>query len=384
MNILMFSEYFPSLQSPKITGGVEARAYNIVINLPKENNIIVLSSKQDGMKNFEKKDNIKIYRLHNLPYTNRGNIFTRLILIIKMVFFGFSFKKEIDVVEGCSFLMYIPSFFYAKLIGSKSIITYHELWINKWIKYKGIFTGVFGELWERIALLLPYDTIFCNSESTKKDLIKYGINEHKLKVITNGVNIELINEIKSEKVKYPQICYVGRLIKTKQIDVLIKSISQLKNDFDEIKCVICGSGPELENLKQLVEKLDLVKNIQFTGYIDDYSDVVKIIKNSHLFCHPSGVEGFGIVLIEAMASGTPVVTSDIKPFIEINSIETGRVFPLGNYHDLAFNLKQLLKNEVEYEKCQLNCIKKASNYNWKKITNDFNNELVHIITRSNL
>jgi len=62
---------------------------------------------------------------------------------MKMVLFGFSLKKEIDVVEGCSFLMYIPSFFCAKFIGSKSIITYHELWTNKWIKFKGFFCFYF-------------------------------------------------------------------------------------------------------------------------------------------------------------------------------------------------------------------------------------------------
>ena len=104
------------------------------------------------------------------------------------------------------------------------------------------------------------------------------------------------------------IIFAGRLVKNKNVDLLIKSIALIKEAMPSIKCLIIGDGPERNNLEALVADLHLEQNVSFLGSLDHSQAVFSYLKASRVFVLPSTREGFGIVLLEANACGLPVVT----------------------------------------------------------------------------
>ena len=100
---------------------------------------------------------------------------------------------------------------------------------------------------------------------------------------------------------------VSALIKTKGIDLNIRAVSKLINIYPTIKYYVIGDGEEYKNLKRLVDDLNLNRNVIFLGRLP-HSQVIKYMSSKcDVFVLPSWQEGFGIVYIEAMNSGIPVI-----------------------------------------------------------------------------
>jgi len=121
-------------------------------------------------------------------------------------------------------------------------------------------------------------------------------------------------------------------------------------------------------LRKLVKKMNLGNNVRFLGFIEKHDDVLKIIKKSRIFCLPSVVEGFGIVVIEAMACSTPYVCSNIPALKEVTANGTGgMLFEKKSTDDLARKILLLLRNDEVYDKCIKDGLQLVQKYNWKNI-----------------
>ncbi|MEM3373703.1 MAG: glycosyltransferase family 4 protein [Candidatus Woesearchaeota archaeon] len=381
MNILILSEYFPETTSSDITGGVESRAFYLAKELSKKHSVYILTSWRNNLerktefkfidKNKKIKHSFLVYRVgDHHPYSNNAGFLSRLNFACALVNQAKSFKN-IDIIDAYNFTTYLPGYKIARKLKKKIIATYHETWINEWIKNKGIIALPY-EVYERLILKLNFDAFISVSNFTKKRLIQNGVNEHKIKVISNGIDLEkfnLINKNQIKKEKRPTIIYVGRLIKTKKVDILIKSISLLKKEIPDIKLKIIGQGQELNNLKKLSSNLNLEKNISFLGFLKSHEEVLNEIKKSHVFCSPSNVEGFGIVLLEAIALKIPFVCTEIPPFIEITNKRGGLFFKPDNYLDLSKKLKQLLTDKILYKE-KIKELDYIKDYDWEKIAKE--------------
>ncbi len=374
MKIVIITEYFPDSPSANITGGVEARCYNAAKRLARSHDVTVLCSYQKGQERIQHFDSITVYRCGlNNPYSHKGNILNRLNFVIAALFRGMIIKA--DLLEGFSFLGYVPAGLLGFVKGVPKIATYHETWAGQsWVKNKGLLTGGLGSIWERVALKLGWNRIIAVSEFTKKQLEIQGVKPEKITVIPNGVDIEKYEQFKVSKYNLPTVCCVARLVKTKKVDTLIHAIALIKKEIPDIQCRIIGDGEEKENLKELIKQLKLEKNFTLLGFVEKNEDVIKEIKKSHIFCLPSAVEGFGMVVIEAMACGVPYVCSDIPPLIEVTGNGVGgQIFKLDDYKDLADKITNLFKDKNEYtEKIKLSeqFVKK---YDWDQIVSKLNN-----------
>ena len=201
------------------------------------------------------------------------------------------------------------------------------------------------------------------TESIKKLKLQAGIKEKKLTVIPNGVDVYKFYTADNEKQMFnreirkkyhidPSVKIIGNLSRTtveKGHALLIQAFAGLINDKlidrDKYMLLICGGGELEENLWALAEELGVKDRIVITGRFDDDMKI-KFYNTFDYFVFPSLAEGFGIVLIEALICGLPVLCSDL-PVLQ----EVGKEFPLyfktGDAGDLSDKLLDLLEKAPE-------------------------------------
>lgn len=182
--------------------------------------------------------------------------------------------------------------------------------------------------------------IFSTTQEIKERLIeKYHLPVEKITVIPNYIDTSIFHP-NSEIQKIPgRICFVGRLAPIKNIDILIRAISQIPNAF----LIIIGKGKQEEELRSLAKQLQA--NVQFLGQMEN-EDLPGELLKSEIFVLPSALEGHPKALIEAMACGCAVIGTDV-PGIRtiIRHKETGYLCN-PTVESLRDAIIELLNNEV--------------------------------------
>ena len=272
-------------------------------------------------------------------------------------------SERFDVVDCQGFPFF--SCFTAKIpsvLGRYALfITLHEVWGNYWYEYLGKL-GVFGKIIEKLTLHLT-DRIITVSKKTNRDLQE--IRAFKSTVIPNGINFNEINTIKKSD-KDSDVIFAGRLIKEKNVDLLIRAVDLIRKKIPEIKCLIVGDGPERKNLEKFVYEKNLSSNIEFAGFLADHDDLISYMKSSKVFVLPSIREGFGIVVLEANACELPVVVVKHKMNAScdlINNGENGFISELSD-EDLA---EKIILGINGKERMKNNCIDFSRHYDWDDI-----------------
>ena len=148
------------------------------------------------------------------------------------------------------------------------------------------------------------DLITAPSESMRKELKKNGLKA-KVVFLSNGLALDVFSP-KEKYNKKAKLLHVGRISFEKNIDVIIKSVFILRKKFPDIRLDIVGDGPALKSLKLMIQKLELEKNIRFLGR-KEHSKLNMVYKEHDIFITASTVETQGVVILEAMASGLPII-----------------------------------------------------------------------------
>ena len=205
------------------------------------------------------------------------------------------------------------------------------------------------------------------SDHTKKGLESLGIDHHNIHVVTNGIDIIKINQIKPS-IYTCDIIFIGRFIKEKNLDILIESVDHIKKDVPDIECHIIGGGPEEKKLKGMVFYLGLQNNIKFFGFLDQ-DDVIAKLKSSKVLVLPSAREGFGIVVIEAFACSVPVITvrSPGNAAQELVNEDTGFVVN-PNAGEIGDSIYTIVTDDKFRKKISENAFLKSKEYDWDKKT----------------
>jgi glycosyltransferase involved in cell wall biosynthesis len=369
---------------PWVKGGAEKRVYELAIRLVQRGHDVHWYSlgwwwPENGETDMVM-DGIHLHGVSNpveLYSEDRRSIKEALIFSLKLL--NPLMKEDYDVVDCQGFPFF--SCFTAKIHSvagkSKLIITLHEVWGNYWYTYLGK-PGIFGVIIERAMLSLT-DNIITVSSKTKMDLKNIKKSENSI-IIPNGIDFNHITEIKASNER-SDLIFAGRLIKEKNVNILINSISQIKEKFPDIRCLIIGDGPERKKLEELTVGLQLTDNVIFKGFMENYDDLIGYMKSSKVFVLPSIREGFGIVVIEANACGLPVVVVDHEMnaatdlVVEgVNGIKSGL-----EVDEMADNIIKSLDSSGE---CKEKCIELSRKYDWNKIVDSLEkvyNDTVEII-----
>lgn len=344
------------------------------------------------LKELENEQNIKVHFMmmedgidYDLPKSITPIILSNskksgLQKLIELPFVALKLKKYIkdNSIDTVMSFLYRPNYIniLANIFGSshKSIINIR----STTSRYKN--EGLLGKinLFLIRNLFNKANVIISNSEGVDKDLKSLMKITTDTKVIYNPVDIEYIYskknvcedvdfEFKKHK-KY--IVSVGRLIPLKRNSDLIEAFCELQKSDDSLELIFLGDGILREQLINQCKKLKISKKVHFLGNVQN---PFYYLFHSDLFVLNSEIEGFPNVLVEAMACGLSVISSDCKsgPREILENEKYGLLYPVGDVDKLKEKMKFYLYEDVDMEKIKRENLKRIENFSVDKIMNEF-------------
>lgn len=200
------------------------------------------------------------------------------------------------------------------------------------------------------------DKIIAVSADVKKDLCKnHGIKDGLCVTIRNPLDVENVINKSIENVEHewfldsvPIILGVGRFVEQKQFSVLIESFELLTRR-EDVRLVLAGDGPLRKKLHSLAVELGIEERVDFLGFV---SNPYKYMRRAQLLAISSQYEGFGVVVVEALACGTPIVSTNCPggPSDILNDGEYGELVDVGDPNELAEAMARTLKDPPDRDR----------------------------------
>jgi glycosyltransferase involved in cell wall biosynthesis len=200
--------------------------------------------------------------------------------------------------------------------------------------------------------------------------VSLGINTDNLSVQSMGVDLQHVFIPDMNAVQDIDILFVGRLVEGKGVEILLDAVHQLVGTNSRLRIVIAGDGPLMEPLTKQVKKLSLKHHIRFAGPVQQ-GQLPRLYQSARIVVVPSVVpEGLGLVLIEALGCGRPVVASALGAIRSvIRDGDNGLLARPGDARDLAEKIRNLLDDEDLYH--TMASRSRASvleTYDWQPVT----------------
>jgi glycosyltransferase involved in cell wall biosynthesis len=272
---------------------------------------------------------------------------------------------SIDMIHSHTpFMMGFSALIAAKMGKYPHVSTFHTLINNRSVieqyypKNKNLKKFTSKYLW----LYTKFFYNRCNRTITPTKTMESFMNRHGItntSIVPNSVDIKRFNPkvggsgIRKRlgiREREKMVLYLGRTSREKRLDVMLKACKVLSKRERGIKFVIGGTGPAEQHYKSLARKLGIERNVSFLGFVDNKT-LPHLYAAADAFCMPSTFETQGVVCLEAMASGKPVVGADFMALRElIRSGKNGEKFAPGDYTGCARMIEKVLNNSRAYTK----------------------------------
>ena len=314
-------------------------------------NIILLAARSAKSPRDDYHKDIKIYRFPSIPLPKSGgwHVAFPSSLAIKKIFIEHKIDIAHIMVPMPSAIVVIKA---AKALGIKIVVHSHSQAENVTMSLPTRpLRFIVGFLFNKFLLWIhrQADVIVYPSELAK-DLLGRFNKDKKDIIISNGIDTDIFREkalgdfisrfnIIQSSVK---ILFVGRLYPEKSIDTLINAVPYIVKKHQNLLIMIVGAGYLEPELKKLVKNLNIEKYVNFLGKISD-EDLIKAYNACDIFVLPSLAELEGMVVLEAMACGKPIVIANAEVSASRYFVDgNGLLFEPKNSHDLAEKLETLI------------------------------------------
>ncbi|MBI2252654.1 MAG: glycosyltransferase family 4 protein [Armatimonadetes bacterium] len=299
---------------------------------------------------------------YNIDFRNSALKFSYLIEeIIKIIK-----REKPDIIHCHTFLTALLVKLALKLSGFKAptVTTVHG-WDNLNYSLRSFFLNFFT------------DKIIAISKSVKNNLTSNGAFKNKINLIYNGIDIEEYQadvnktEIKRQLGFLKEDCLVGmvaRLEPQKNPALFIKSAKIAASKNPNIRFILVGGGSLENQLKNLTKELSLEDKVRFLGA---RNDVPVLLRALDLFVLTSNWEPLGIVILEAMATGAPVIATRVDGVPElISHLENGYLVAPDNEESLAAAILNLLENPQKLNKIKESAFIKVKSFSFEKMAQE--------------
>lgn len=203
------------------------------------------------------------------------------------------------------------------------------------------------------------------SSALAQAAVALGVDAKRVQVLPNGVNVERFPYL-PDAPRQPWIVFVGSLIERKGVRHLLQAMPTVLAHCPTCRLVIIGEGEQATALQQLSHTLQLDDRVQFVG-TQSQAQVGEWLRQARLFVLPSIEEGQGVVLLEALASGTPCVGSAVGGIQDVITEDVGRLVPAENAAALAQAMIAVLEAD-DWEVLSRNARRRIEEvYDWKNL-----------------
>ncbi|MDQ1145043.1 glycogen(starch) synthase [Bacillus sp. SORGH_AS 510] len=375
LKILMLCWEYP----PNIVGGLSRHVAGLSMELAMlGHEVHVLTAGMDKLSAYENMNGVHVHRVQ--PINNRDEQFFNWIagLNLAMAFKAERLAEEIpfDFIHAHDWLVGAAAITLNETLSIPLVTTIHAT-------EHGRNNGIHNQMQQFVhekeqQLIAKSNHIIVCSDYMKDDLLSiFKANEAQISVIPNGV--EPVRPAPPARVTFPEfhnkkyIFSLGRIVKEKGFETLIKAAEISKVDGLDYLFVVAGKGPMLETYRQQISAKKLESHIKFIGYISD-EQRNSLIQESVLAVIPSLYEPFGIVALETMGFGKPTIVSNTGGMKGIvKHLQTGILTAPGDARRLLEQIDFLIKNpkkaqEIGEKGRQI----VLSLYSWKRIASETN------------
>jgi glycosyltransferase involved in cell wall biosynthesis len=350
MRILWFN--WRDIRNPE-AGGAEVYTHEIMKRLAKKGHTMTLfTSSFKGCKLNERINGIDIIR--------EGNKYTVYIQAKKyMKVYGHQYDLIIDEINT-------RPFFVPRLVSEKQVIAIiHQLAREFWFYETKFPLNYFGYYYLEKKWLSNYKNTLtlALSESTKNDLIELGFK--RVFIVPPGLNVTPLSNLK-EKEANPTVVFIGRLKKAKLPDHALQAFSIIKREISDAKMWVIGDGYFREKLES-----SNTKDVTFYGYISSEKKY-ELQSRAHIILVPAVREGWGLIVTEANAMGTPAIGYNVHGIRDsIRHDETGILVTEKSPEAMAQQAISLLRDPDSLSKYSRNALEYSRQFSWDNTVNLF-------------
>jgi len=372
MNILIVTTAFPrwigDSRVPFILEAAQA--------LHRKGHVVrVLAMHAPKSKTHESWDGIEIFRprylfekweiLQNqgggLPEVWKRNFLSRLVIIPFILVHTINIirlSKDVDIIHA------------------NWTLSAFSAWVGKFLHKKPVVVTIQGsDIFKaaKLPVIRPLtkitldkcDKIVALSRAIAKEILSVATPQNIIKIIPNGVNTTKF--LKGEENRDPIILFVGSLIERKDPLSLLIAFKGILDKTKTLHLVFIGDGPLLRSLEEIASNMGLESNVSFLGN-QSQEQVSSWMKKAKVFVLPSVEEGLGVVLLEALASGTPCVATNVGGIPDIITEEVGILIPPHDPQAIQTAIFKIIQDEALWKEFSNNARRRAETiYDWDKV-----------------
>lgn len=388
MNIAMFTDaYFPRINGVAIS--VKSYASELT-NLGHNVCVVCLEYSaeqyQSSLVNEENEDGKSPFLIVRVPSTKIiWSKEDRMVRLDKWHYLKNAMKKfKPDVIHiNSEWTIGYLGALYSKKAKLPIVFTFHTLWEDYLINYvnflphfstKQIGKNIVKFYLKRASLIIA------PTKRIAQVVREYGINRE-TELLPTGIPADFsnFNKVQNKRIKNALfkkysflankkiLLYVGRIVKEKNLSFLYNVLEKIKKTNQNTALVFVGGGPYLEELKELAIKRNLEKSVAFTGYAAR-EDLIYFYKMSSIFVFPSLTETQGLVTIEAMTAGIPVVAIGEMGTVDVMQGDNGGFMVSNNVDDFTDKVRLLLNNKKLYNSKTAEAIEWAKKWSIESLT----------------
>lgn len=374
MRILMLTWEYP----PRVVGGIAHVVSELSRALVQEGcEIDVITTLEENLPESEVRDGVNIHRV--APYHGRPLNFFAWVHQLNLAMLERGVRlcngKRYDLVHAHDWLVAYAG---RGLKHSFQIPLVASVHATEFGRNNGLHNDEQRYIGE-VEWLLTYEAwrVICNSRYMREEIEGvFNLPPDKISIIPNGIRPEAFQVAAPDPAVRQRFAgpgekilfFIGRLVREKGVQVLLGALPQIRERFPDVRVIIAGQGPYGEELHRLSVHLGLDRQVTFAGYIDEETRN-QLYAQADLAIFPSLYEPFGLVALEAMAAGTPVVVGDSGGFAEtVEHGVNGVRVPAENASALAEQVCTLLGDPELGRRLARRALQDVSdNYSWASI-----------------
>lgn len=343
-------------------GGAEVYLHEVAKRWAKEGHQVVWFCGSDHRSaRQEVMDGIHIIR--------RGGFFT--VYVWAFLYYIFHFHGHFDAIVDSE--NGVP-FFTPMYVREPKYLLVHHVHQNVFREHLHFPLAQIALFLETKLMPLVYrnEKILTVSESSKHDLKKL-FPKSDISVVNPGIDPQKFHT--SKKTLTPSFLYLGRIRPYKNLDIAIKAFAKVVSEHPKATLTIAGWGENIRDLKDLAEKLGVQKSVNFLMRVTE-EEKIQLLGQSWVMLQPSSFEGWGITVIEANASGTPVIASDVIGLRDsVLHQETGLLVPARDVDGFASAMEYLITHKSRLTNLSSASLSWSENFDWNVNAASFLNHL---------